>query len=441
MKKKLKNDNLKSTVGNILRKIFFATTIIFSLFIFYGCKGEKSSDIDAKEKAAEKKLYTCSMHPEVIRDKHGDCPICGMHMIEKTEGVTLDTTIIIADVVKPTNESVISNVKIITVKETTVSPFVTAIGSVEYDTRRFINIAARVGGRIEKLYIKYRYQSVQKDEKLYDIYSPDLQTEVRNLIYLLNNDNANTALINSSKLKLKLLGLSQEQLDEISKSKKATATLSIYSPADGYVIDEVMTSAPASSSVQTEAMPQSVTQSSKTFSIKEGQYVKQGETVFKVINTQQVWAVMKVYAGEINQIKKGQQIKLVMNNFTDDTMTTQIDFVEPVFSSGSKFLNLRAYLNNKDNNFKRGDLFKAFIQPESISGIWIPRTAMIDLGNQQVVYMKDRNMFYAHKISTGMTSGKNILVMEGLKDGNTIAENAQYLMDSESFIKIKHNEN
>lgn len=426
--------------GNIFVKLSFVATVIVSVLLFNGCK-QKDSSKEKSEKLAEKKLYTCSMHPEVIRDKPGDCPICGMHMIEKTDGVALDTTISITDVVKPTNESVISNVRIINVKETTVSPLITAIGSIEYDTRRFINIAARVGGRIERLYVKYQYQSIQKGEKIYDIYSPGLQTEVQNLIYLLNNDNGNTALISSSELKLQLLGLSQKQLDEILKTKKATATLSIYSPADGYVIDEAMTNAEASSSMQSEALAQSATQSSKTFSVKEGQYVKQGETIFKVINTQQVWAVMNVYPGEINEIKKGQQIKLVMNSFSDDTLAAQVDFIEPIFSSGNKFLNLRAYLNNKGGELKRGNLFKAFIQPGSISGIWIPRTAIIDLGNQQVVYMKDGNMFYAHKIRTGATTGKNILVTEGLHEKDVIAENAQYLMDSESFIKIKHYEN
>ena len=430
---------MKTTVRNIFNTLFFVMTIIFSFLLFNGCK-DKKTEHEEYEKITVKKIYTCSMHPQIIRDAPGKCPICGMGLSEKTDGVSLDTSISIADVVKPTNESVISNVKIITLAQTTVSPLITAIGSIEYDTRRFENIAARVGGRIEKLYVKYQYQSVHKGEKLYDIYSPDLQTEVQNLIYLLKSDSANAVLINASKLKLKLLGLSQQQLVEISKTKKASSTQSIYSPAEGYVIDEVMTSASTSSSMQSDAMPKSETSSSKTFSVKEGQYVTQGESVFKIINTQQVWAVMKVYAGEINQIKKGQQIKLVMNSISDDTLTTQIDFVEPVFSSGSKFLNIRAYLTNKDNNFKKGDLFKTFIQPESISGIWIPRTAIIDLGNQQVVYMKDGNMFYAHKISTGATSEKNIFVIDGLKDGDAIAENAQYLMDSEGFIKIKHNE-
>lgn len=403
MKKKLKSDRMNKMTG----KVFFMAFTMFAV-VFSACMESEPDD-----KAVQQ------------------------NQRKETDNVALVTGNI-ADVVNPTNESVISNVKIITIKKETVSPFVTAIGSIEYDTRKFENIAARAGGRIEKLYVKYQYQSVHKGEKLYDIYSPDLQTEVQNLIYLLNNDSANASLIASSKLKLKLLGLSEKQSDEIAKTKMATLTLSVYSPADGYVIDEAMASAPASSSMQADAMPKSAAPSSKTFSVKEGQYVQQGETVFKVINTQQVWAVMKVYAGEINQVKKWQQVKLVMNSFPDDTLTTQVDFVEPVFSSGSKFLNLRAYLANRDNKFRRGDLFKAFIQPESITGIWIPRTAVIDLGNQQVVYMKDGNMFYAHKVSTGAASGKNILIIEGLKEGEMIAENAQYLMDSESFVKIKH---
>ena len=440
MKKKLKSDKRMTIKKNRFGKILFTATILFSFMLQCGCN-ENSSLHDEYNHAAEKKVYTCSMHPQIIRNAPGSCPICGMKLIEKTQGVSLNGNINITDVVKPTDESVISNVKTIIVMETVVQPIITAVGSIDYDTRKFANIASRTGGRIEKLYIKYQYQLVRKGEKLYDIYSPELQTEVQNLIFLLKLDVSDSNLINASKLKLKLLGLSQMQLDEISKSKRTTATLSIYSPADGYVIDNTMREVSSKPSMQMNARLQNKNLTTNSFSVKEGQYIQQGETVFKVIDTKQVWAMMSVHAAEINSVKKGQAVELVMGNMVDDTLKSKIDFVEPVYLSGNKFLNIRAYLNNKEDNLRRGNLFKAFIKTDSVVGIWIPKTAVIDLGNEKVVYVKNENMFYARKINTGLTENNNVMVTSGLLAGDVIAVNAQYLIDSESFIKIENHEN
>ncbi len=381
------------------------------------------------------------MHPQIIRNAPGNCPICGMKLIEKTQGVSLDGNINITDVVKPTDESVISNVKTFTVKELIFRPKITSIGSIEYDTRRFTNIASTIDGRIEHLYVKYQYQVIHKGEKLYDIYSPALQTEVQNLIYLLNHESDNSNLVIASKLKLKLLGLSHMQLDEISTNKQATATLSIYSPADGYVIDNSMNVVSSNQSMPMATLSQNKSASTNSFSMKEGQYVKQGETVFKVINTQKVWAVMNIYADEINHISKGQSVKLIMDNMRDDTLITKIDFVEPVFDSGNKFLKLRAYLDNPTGMLIRGNLFHSYIQTELTSGFWIPKSAVLDLGKEKVVYVQNENMFYARLITTGAAVNQHVRITAGLHSGETIASNAQYLMDSESFIKIKTHEN
>src|SRR5678809_36207 len=112
------------------------------------CKNKK---ITAVDNAQKKELWTCSMHPEIIRDKPGTCPICGMDLIKKEENATAISNIQLNDLLQPTDHFVISSIPVTTMKRTTEPIEVEALGSVAYDTRLVSTISARVSGRIEKL--------------------------------------------------------------------------------------------------------------------------------------------------------------------------------------------------------------------------------------------------------------------------------------------------
>ena len=181
------------------------------------------------EATTEKELYTCSMHPEIIRDKPGDCPICGMHLVKKENdskkihGVSLHTLI------QPTNSYAVSRIPSTTLQQREEAIEINALGYTAYNTTEVGAISARISGRIEKLYVRFRYQLVKKGQKIMDIYSPELLTAQQNLLFLLKNDPSNNSLINSAKEKLLLLGFPSEQLQKVVSSQKTLFTVSVYS--------------------------------------------------------------------------------------------------------------------------------------------------------------------------------------------------------------------
>ena len=148
------------------------------------------------------------MHPEIIRDHPGNCPICGMELVKKVDNAVAISDIQLDDLLQPTDRFVVSSIPVTILKTSDETIQIDALGTVAYDTRLVNTISARVSGRIEKLYVKYRYQHIMKGQKIMDIYSPELLTAEQELIFLLKNDPSNISLINAAKQKLLLLGVS-----------------------------------------------------------------------------------------------------------------------------------------------------------------------------------------------------------------------------------------
>ena len=141
----------------------------------------------------------------------------------------------IDNLLKPTDNFIVGNYQTTTAIDTTISSEINLPGIVAYDPNSSVNIAARMSGRIEKMYVNYKYQKVNKGQKLFDLYSPELLTEQQNFIYLISNDVENPSIINASKQKLLLYGMTLNQINALAISKKVNPQITIYSPASGII--------------------------------------------------------------------------------------------------------------------------------------------------------------------------------------------------------------
>src|SRR5687768_4043144 len=141
-------------------------------------------------------VYTCPMHPTVISDKPGSCPVCGMDLVRKgRSGEEIKISEEMARLMKSPNEVVVGSIKTIKPEFKSMAASLNAVGVVTYDTRNIYTVPARIGGRIEKMYLKYAFQKVDKGQKIAEVYSPELITAQRQLLYLLDNDHENVQLI------------------------------------------------------------------------------------------------------------------------------------------------------------------------------------------------------------------------------------------------------
>lgn len=402
---------------------------------------------------AEHDAYTCPMHPTVVSDKPGSCPVCGMDLVRKArKGEEVEITEDLAKLLKSPNETVMASIKTIKAEYKNVSVSIEAQGVVTYDTRNMYTIPARIGGRLEKVFLKYAYQPVAKGQKIVEIYSPELITAQRELLYLLESDAQNSELIQAAKSKIILLGASEAQVTALIQRKEVLNTFTVYSPYNGYLVADGepapatytpsasgstsgggMNAMGASSTSATSSATGASQSSQASSLLREGNYVSTGQTLFKVVNSSSLRIELDLPASQAGAVKKGASIQLDLGNGKNSNAT--VDFIQPFFTEGEEFVKLRVY-TNKTEGLHIGHLVRARLNAQNTESLWLPKEAVLDLGLNQIVFVKEHGVLKPKKITVGTKTDGWIEVKQGLATSDEIAANAQYLVDSESFVKV-----
>lgn len=417
-------------------RIIFTGLLLITMLISACSDKKKKPAIIATAQVKSDIKYTCPMHPQIMEDHPGNCPICGMTLVKKSGQASEQAGISLHTVLQPVNSSVIADISAISPVEKSIPTQIVAQGYLDFDTRTFNNIASRFSGRIEKLYIKYAFQEIHTGQRIFDIYSPDIVTAQQDLIYLTKNSAQETGLINAAKQKLLLLGMTTAQVDHIVKSGKAFYSLPVYSPYEGHVHD--MPHNQMAGAANSEAPSDFA--SNLPLSIKEGMYVEKGQNIFNVVNPHQLWAIIKIDRSAIAALKLNLPVTITLPDMPGKTIRGKVNFIEPTLQDGDKTTSIRVYIDNMDHTLKVNSLVRASIQTGSAKGLWIPRSALLDLGRTKVVWLKQGSLYKAHEVNTGITNRMEVQITKGLSLTDSLASDAQYLTDSESFIKTSGNE-
>lgn len=403
------------------------------VLFFSACSSNQPEKKEATKSAVK---YTCPMHPQIMEDHPGNCPICGMKLVKKSGEASENAGIDLNTVLQPVNSSAISTVNSIVPQERSMPTKINADGYLDFDTRTFNNIAARFSGRIEKLYIKYAFQEIHKGERIMDIYSPDMVTAQQDLLFLHKKPGSDSSLINAAKQKLLLLGMTDSQVAQVKRTGRVFYSLPVYSPYNGHVHDM-----PHSQMGDTNEANTLVGYSNNLpLAIKEGMYVEKGQTLFNVVDPHRLWAVLKISQADMAGVKLNQPVIINLPDAPAISLNGRVDFIEPVLRPGDKTTSIRVYLHNMDHSLKVNTIVNARIQTGDVNGLWLPQTAVIDLGTRKIVWLKRGSIYKAHQVTTGIADSNDILIKSGITVADTVAASAQYLADSESFIKTKDHE-
>ncbi len=440
MKRKLRNkariERLRNR-GSLLRSAFLMLMLTFA-----ACTN--------RESAHEPDSYTCPMHPSVIADHPGKCPVCGMPLVLKSKpGQAVEMTNELSRLAKPTNEVVVATISTIkpAYKSQTVS--IPAQGVVTYDPRKIFTIAARVSGRLERVYLKYVFQEIARGQVIAKIYSPELITAEREFLFLMENDPENTSLLTSARSKLLRLGLTANQIGELIARNEATSTINIISPYSGYLINAVsappvtgsaqpglsttgdMDAGMASPSLPDSKAAKSMQPEAEAF-LREGDYVTAGQRLFTVVTDDGLRVELDLPGTYNGVVAVGNQVRLAIDK--ERTHVGTVDFVQPFFNREQDFVKIRVYIQKADG-FRIGRLINAIIEFNSAENLWVPKEAVLDLGTRHVAFLKSGDVFKPKEVVTGLSANGAIEIRSGLASSDDIAANAQFLVGSESFVK------
>ncbi|TWF42322.1 multidrug efflux pump subunit AcrA (membrane-fusion protein) [Chitinophaga polysaccharea] len=357
----------------------------------------------------------------------------------------------IARLARPVNGQVIASIPVTRPESGSRLHSLAAYGVVTYDTRHETSIASRVAGRIERLLIKYNYQPVKKGQLIMEVYSPDLAAVQRELLYVAGQQ---PELLPAVRQRLQLLGMPPLQIEQVLKTGNILYRVPVYSNSDGYILEKTAavttppaaTATPAASSdgmgsmeggSNASPLPAPAAPAASPVLLREGQYVSAGQSLFTIYQAQNLVAEFSFPSHIVANIRQGQQLLFHPAGDKKPLQPAIIGLIEPVFRDGSNFTLGRVYLDH--SGLQPGQLLTAYIPVMYTGGWWVPKEAVWRLGNKAVVFRKEDNVFRPFEVATGAAVEGMIQILTPVAEW-TVATNASYLVDSESFIKTVNNQ-
>ncbi|GAA0564154.1 efflux RND transporter periplasmic adaptor subunit [Chitinophaga japonensis] len=392
------------------RKNFLKTVAFASLapaLLLAACK-----DAGKKEVAGEKKqTYTCSMHPQIVQDKPGTCPICGMNL------VPFDKTNKEAALTLGESQIVLANVTTMTVGAAgALSNFKRLNGRLVTDPERTAVISSRVPGRIEVLYVKETGVKVNKGQPLYKIYSEQLASLQQEYLLAVAQvkqfpeDARFRQIEKAARQKLVLYDQSDAQIAQLVQSQKVDPYVTYPATVSGVVSELTAT---------------------------EGQYVAEGGAVMRLEGYNQLWVEADVYPAEASAIHVGQQVKVIVAGWENEPQTMTVQFINPALQSGSQLLQVRGAIPNPDNRWQPGLQANVLLPVKSKGNVLsLPVDAVIRDGKGAHVWVeKARGKFEPRMVSTGMEDFDSVEITDGIKEGDKVVVTGAYLLYSEYILK------
>ncbi len=395
--------------------------------------------------------YTCPMHPEIVRDEPGQCPICGMDLVPVQPATTVDLSDQDLDaVLLPPNQAVLARVELVTPLRDARPATLEATGEITYDPRRTYALAARVSGRIERLRVRYNGQPIRKGQLVLEVYSPELVTAQRELL-LLARDSATAPLLEATRRRLLLLGMTPAQLQRVLRTGQPLLTVGMYSPHSGYVVElSSPTEAPVTPGTAgasggmsgggmgggTAAPATAGPPIGTELQLREGAYVTAGQTLLRIVDPSRVWAEFDLPAAA--PVGVGSSVQVTPDGRPELELNASITSIQPVLEPGAAFKRVRATLPNPKETLQIGQLVVGQFESPTDTALWVPATAVVDLGRRQVVFVHGDEGFRPRAVQTGRHAGELIEVREGVTVTDSLARNGQFLVDSEGFIRLEN---
>ncbi len=352
-------------------------------------------------------FYTCSMHPQIKQNEPGDCPLCGMDLIP-LDASTSDNPLVL----EMTNEAVkLANIQTTIVGEanTNIGRTIRLSGKVQSDERLASSQVAHVPGRIEKLFVSFTGDQVTKGRKIATLYSPELITAQRELLEAVKLTDINPGLLESARNKLRYWKISDSMIEQVEKEGKIQENFTLYADESGIVTNR---------------------------RVSVGDYVKQGEPLFDLMNLSKVWVLFDAYEEDLPAISIGDKIEFTTPSLPHKTFKTMVTFIDPVINPNTRVASIRTEVSNTRGALKPEMLVYGTIQKNSGSSsqIAVPKSAVMWTGKRSVVYIKvpDTNVpsFEFREIEIGEALGTSYQVISGLETGEEVVTYGSFTIDA-----------
>ena len=444
--------NTKSKIITFI--VLIAVAVGAGLFAA-GCSRSADKTATASE---SKTLYTCGMHPQIIQDHPGNCPICGMKLtpIRKQAGTSPAATQPGERKIKyykstmnpgetgqqpgkdsmgmdlvPVYENAANESQTIAIDPSTIQTMgirtaevtrgplrrlIRTVANVDYDETALADVTTKYKGWIEKLYVDATGALVNPGDPLFEIYSPELYSAQTEYLAALSVEpgppsTEDRALLESARTKLKFYDISDAQIAELEKTRSAKKTLTITAPISGFVVEK---------------------------NIVAGQMVDSGMKLYRLADIGVVWVYAQVYEQDLSAVQLGQEATMTLSYLPDRKFRGRVTYVYPTVDEKTRTARVRMEFHNPGYFLKPGMFATVELVADiAPSALLVPDSAVLRSGQKNTVFVAlPGGKFEARTVALGM-SGENDQdqVLSGLDEGERVVTSGQFMLDSESQLR------
>lgn len=377
-------------------------------------KASEDSALEHAQKHLDPK-YVCPMHPQIVRDEEGTCPICGMNLVAQnvsTESGNDDGPPIVR--VRP---ETVQNMGVRTAKAETGRLWkrIDTLGRVMYDEDRQIHVHPRAEGWVEKLYIRSVGDPVSADQVLLELYAPDVVNAQEEYLLAIKDRDSGALkgrrnLVDSSVQRLKLFDVPGQTIKQIENTGKVALRVPIRAEKGGVVTQ---------------------------IGLREGMYVTPMTELYTISDIGKVWVLVDVFEHQMGWFEVGTSADITLPALPGETFSGKVQFVYPELDPKTRTLRVRLEFDNPDGKLKPNMLAEATIWGGAKDDVLtVPREAIIETGKRRVVLLAlGDGRFQPAPVRTGMWTADKVEILSGLQPNAEVVVSGQFLIDSESNLQ------
>jgi Cu(I)/Ag(I) efflux system membrane fusion protein len=382
--------------------------------------GRATPGHDHAPSAEAKTRYTCPMHPTIVSDHPGDCPICGMALVKVGEasGGASPVEGLATVSIDPQRQQLIG-LRTAEVTRGPVGASWKTVGKVAVDETNVHHVNIKVGGFVDTVYVDYVGKAVRRGERLFSIYSPDLLSVQQEYLLALRTrkalseggvaSGAGDDLVESARERLRLWDIPEAEVERLEKTGKPTKNLTLYSPMTGVVTKK---------------------------EIVMGHRLNEGDMPYEITDLSRVWVLADAYETDLSRIRLGMPATLSLQAFPNRVFKGKVIFIDPILDPKTRTAKVRIEFPNPRGELKPEMFGEVTLQTEKRDGLRIPADAVIDSGSRKVVFVAlGDGKLQPREVQVGPVAGDAVEVLAGLEAGEKVVTRANFLVDSESRLR------
>lgn len=403
-----------------------AAGAVYSMSATHGAASAAGAGLMHAARQAAAEDYTCPMHSSVHLHHPGSCPICGMTLVKVAPAALQSTAAPVVEVDQATERNMGVRTEQVALREMHQS--VDTFATIAADDSRVVTLNPKVEGWIRRIYVQGAGQQVRKGQLLYEIYSPELQQRQREYIDLLQRRDGllegpgmtgsgpNQAMLGSLakerfRLRDRLLAadIAPELLERIEKDRRVIDVVPVRAAQDGTVM---------------------------SIGARAGSYVNPMQTVLSYGDYRRTWAEITLFPDQLGWIRDGGTVVLTSGVDRSQTIHARIDLKNLQLDAASRSARLRLSLDNPQQAFSPGAYAEAQIHGAARRALAVPSDSLIRTGHGDfVVKALAHGRFQTVPVTTGLVDHERVEIVKGLAEGDAVAVNAQFLLDSAGSLQ------